>query len=397
MRVVSIPLPILVGGLLLGAATCAPETDLTTLVPGGAGPPAGAPPGTLVDPIAGASDVPPNLAAVTVRFSAAVTLPVEALAVCGIPTGPVSPATLCEGGACYTAPLGASLPANVSCRVELAAGATDAGGQPISAGVIGAFVTSAEADQVPPVISGVSLQMTGPCVAITFSTDEVSTGTVVLRAGDVETSTAAGTGQTSFDVAVPFATLPPETAATVTVRAVDRAGNVAESAELSWQTPAALPPLVITEVLANSAGPEPAQEFVELRNVGADIISTDGLSIADARGSDALPPGTLAPGEYALVVTAAYAPDNGADPPPRAGTQLLRVDGRIGADGLSNGGEVTRLLRGDEIVSSYGGWVDVSSVAWAGRSVHRLVQSACDRRDAWNRSPLPPTPGADPP
>ena len=83
--------------------------------------------------------------------------------------------------------------------------------------------------------------------------------------------------------------------------------------------------------------------------------------------------------------------------PPRAGTQLLRVDGRIGSDGLSNGGEVTRLLRGDAVVSSYGGWVDVSSVAWAGKSVHRLVQSACDRRDAWNHTPLPATPGADAP
>ena len=96
-------------------------------------------------------------------------------------------------------------------------------------------------------------------------------------------------------------------------------------------------------------------------------------------------------------MTSAYEPENGADPAPRAGTQLLRVDGRIGADGLSNGGEVTRLLRGDEVVSSYGGWVDVSSVAWAGHAVHRLVETACDRRDAWNHGPLPRTPGAGPP
>jgi len=62
-----------------------------------------------------------------------------------------------------------------------------------------------------------------------------------------------------------------------------------------------------------------------------------------------------------------------------------------------NGGEVTRLLRGDEVVSSYGGWIDVSSVAWAGKSVHRLVQSACDRPSAWNHTPRAATPGADPP
>jgi hypothetical protein len=181
------------------------------------------------------------------------------------------------------------------------------------------------------------------------------------------------------------------------VRAVDRAGNVAESAAIAWRTPAALPSLAITEVLANAAGTEPAQEFVELRNLGGEVVATDGLSIADGRGSDALPPATIGPGEYALVVTSAYVPQDGQDVPPRAGTQLLRVDARIGVDGLSNGGEVTRLLRGDSVVSSYGGWVDVSSVAWAGHSVHRLVQSACDRKDAWNHAPLPATPGADAP
>jgi hypothetical protein len=191
--------------------------------------------------------------------------------------------------------------------------------------------------------------------------------------------------------------LPPEVDATATVRAVDRAGNLAESAPLAWRTPAALPQVVITEVLANSAGPEPAQELVELRNLGDVDVSLEGLSLADAKGSDALPPAMLGPGAYALVVTSAYQPQDGTDEPPRAGTQLLRVDGRLGADGLSNGGEVTRLLRGDEVVSSYGGWIDVSSVAWAGKSVHRLVQSACDRPSAWNHTPRAATPGADPP
>ncbi len=75
----------------------------------------------------------------------------------------------------------------------------------------------------------------------------------------------------------------------------------------------------------------------------------------------------------------------------------MRVDSRLGSDGLSNSGEVVKLVQGDSVVSSYGGWVDVSSSVWAGRSVHRLVQSACDRADAWNVTPLPPTPGAGPP
>lgn len=378
---------------LLGPGlACVPETDLSTLMPGGAGGPV-VPPGTLVDPIAGASDVPVNLAAVTVRFTAPMTLPAGALSVCGTLAGPASDAQDCEGGVCYTASLGSPLPPQTSCRVELRDGASDGTGTPVGAGTIGAFATSADMDDTPPAISGVTIQLAGPCVAVTFATDEVASGTVVLRAGDVESGTPAGAGQTSFDVAVPLAALPPESAASLVVRAVDRAGNVAESAAVAWQTPPALPPLAITEVLANPAGPEPAQELVELRNLGTEPVSLTGLSLADARGADALPDVAIAPGAYALVVPSGYDPSNGADPAPRAGTQLLRVDARLGSDGLSNGGEVVRLLRGEEIVSSYGGWVDVSSAAWAGKSAHRLVQTACDRRDAWNRAPLPPTPG----
>jgi hypothetical protein len=382
--------------LLVAVVGCGPETDLSK-VGGGGGGTLEATPGTLVDPLAGATDVPPNLASVVVRFPAPVSLPVGALGVCGAPVSEIAAAEACEGGVCYAALLAARLPARASCRVELGEGAADGSGGPIARGLIGAFDTAAEVDQQPPAIAGLSLAADGPCVAVTFTTDEIVTGTVVLRAGDAEVVTSAGAGQTSFEVAVPVAALPPETDATATVRAVDRAGNLAESAPVAWRTPAALPPVVITEVLANAAGPEPAQELVELRNLGDAEVSLDGLSLADGKGADALPPATLAPGAYALVVTSSYQADDGTDAPPRAGTQLVRVDSRLGGDGLSNGGEVVRLLRGEDVVSSYGGWVDVSSVAWAGKSVHRLVQSACDRRATWNRSPLPATPGADAP
>jgi hypothetical protein len=213
----------------------------------------------------------------------------------------------------------------------------------------------------------------------------------------MELDSPAGVGQTKFDVSIPIGALTASSAATVTVGAVDRAGNLASSSPLAFQTPEALPPIAITEVLANAAGPEPAQEFVELRNLGDEALALGGLRLEDSKGGDDLPAETLAPGAYALVVPSTYDPSGIQDPAPRAGTLLLRVDTRIGSDGLSNGGEVVKLLRGDAIVSSYGGFVDVSSNAWAGHSVHRLVQSACDRTDAWNHAPLAPTPGAGPP
>ncbi len=143
-------------------------------------------------------------------------------------------------------------------------------------------------------------------------------------------------------------------------------------------TPPAVPPLAITEVLANPAGPEPQQEYVELRNLGDADVALEGLRLADSKGGDDLPPETLAAGAYALVVTSTYDPAAGPDPPPRPGTLLVRVDTRLGSDGLSNGGEAVQLLQGEAVVSSYGGWVAVSAGSWNGKAVHRLVQSACD-------------------
>jgi hypothetical protein len=387
---------------LMTALGCAPETELVGQGGAGSAPGTGPPPGAagavLVDPTPGASGVPVNLAALVIRFPGAVTLPDGALRACGeVPVSAAEPVDCDGAGACYRAALGAELPPSTSCQVELADGGLDGGGQPLAAGLIGLFDTAAAADETPPVLTAVTVALAGPCLSVQFSTDEPATGEIVLAAGDVETVASAGAGQTSFDAAIPLGGLPAASVASVTVRATDRAGNVAEASPVSFQTPPPLPPLAITEVLANAAGPEPAQEYVELRNLGADPVSLDGLAIDDSKGGDALPADTLPGGAYALVVTSTYDPQEGSDPPPRAGTLLVRVDSRIGSDGLSNGGEAVRLMLGDAVVSSYGGWVDVSASSWSGKSVHRLIDSACDRPDAWNRTPLPPTPGWGPP
>ncbi len=76
---------------------------------------------------------------------------------------------------------------------------------------------------------------------------------------------------------------------------------------------------------------------------------------------------------------------------------MLRVDSRLGADGLSNGGEAVQLLQGDAVVSSYGGWVSVSAGSWNGKAVHRLVQTRLRRAGAWNHAPSLATPGDGPP
>jgi hypothetical protein len=402
---VTLSIPLL---LISFGGACTPATDLTNVAATGATPPTPTGPAgaTLVDPAAGATGVPLNLAGVVVHFPAAISWETSGLVVCdGQGTGSPVPATAptdtpCadgDGGACYRVDLAGSLPPSTACAVSIAAGAVDAAGAAVAPGTIGVFEDADAPDVTPPVLSGVSVAAAGPCLDVTFATDEQASGTIVVQAGGVEIDTPAGAGVTSFDVGIPLGSLPPSVAATVTVNATDLAGNTAVSAPLAFTTPVALPPVAITEVLANPAGPEPQQEYVELRNLGAADVPLGGLRLQDSKGGDDLPAETLAPGGYALVVTATYDPDEGSDPAPRAGTLLLRVDTRLGSDGLSNSGESVQLVMGDAVVSSYGGWVSVSAGSWNGKAVHRLVQTACDSSNAWNHTPLPPTPGSGPP
>ena len=385
---------------------CTPQTDLSNVPATDAtmSPPTGPAGATLVDPAAGATGVPLNLAGVVIRFPAAISWGTGGLIVCegqAVPVPISAPAdTPCadgDGGACYRVDLAGNLPASVPCAVSIAAGAVDATGGPVSAGTIGVFEDADAPDVTPPVLGDVAVSAAGPCLSVSFTTDEPASGTIVVQAGGVEIDTPAGAGKSSFTVGIPLGSLPPSTAATVTVNATDLAGNAAVSAPFAFTTPVALPPVAITEVLANPAGPEPQQEYVELRNLGAADVPLAGLRLQDSKGGDDLPAETLAAGGYALVVTATYDPDEGSDPAPRAGTLLLRVDTRLGSDGLSNSGEVVQLVQGDAVVSSYGGWVSVSAGSWNGNAVHRLVQTACDSSDAWNHTPLPPTPGWGPP
>jgi hypothetical protein len=99
-----------------------------------------------------------------------------------------------------------------------------------------------------------------------------------------------------------------------------------------------------------------------------------------------------------LIVPSGFDAASAKDTPPQAGVALLRVDSRIGSDGLSNGGEVVRLLSAaGDVVSSYGAAIDVSASAWSGQSVHRVPEEACDQDASWTRRPSPATPGWGPP
>jgi hypothetical protein len=139
----------------------------------------------------------------------------------------------------------------------------------------------------------------------------------------------------------PFTLRPLPATGRCTVTTLDRSGAVATS-EVTIVPAAPRAHVVLNEVLANPAGSEPAQEWVELYNDGSGSIDLDGFAVEDAGGASVLPEATLAPGAFALVVPDAYVADDGVDPPPAQGTLLVHVP-MLGRSGLANDGEKITL------------------------------------------------------
>jgi Lamin Tail Domain len=373
-------------------AGCLPQTDLQGPAPAGAPPIAQAV--QLVEPTPGAV-APRNLAAVVLRLPAALRgeAVVQLRPADGDPVTSEAGAALdCTGrGPCYAFPLSAPIPPG-RYQVASPAGAVLDDGRPLPAAPAGAFQVQPELDAEAPVVEPPLVETVGDCLRARFATDEPARASLVVRAGGIEQALAAGEGSTLFDVSARFARLPAGAPGELVARAVDWAGNRGEASPLPVVVPATVPPIAITEVLPNPAGPEATQEFVELRNVGTAPLSLEGLTIEDSGGADPLPAVTLEPGQYAVVVAAAFDPLDSRDPAPRG--MLLRVEGRIGRDGISNFGEAVRLRgRDGQVLSRYGGWVDAGASGWTGRSVQRQPQDACDGPAAWSSRPQVPTPG----
>lgn len=232
------------------------------------------------------------------------------------------------------------------------------------------------------------------CARVRIVLSEDASVTATFEAGGAVV-TAMGQGQGGLrEVATRLDDLPPMTAGTLRVEAADAAGNRTFGEPVPFSTPPARPRLVLTEILANPAGPEPDQELVEITNQAAASVSLAGLLLEDGGGGDPLPDVVLAPGGRAVVVGERFIDGGGEDPAVAPGAVVVRVPGRIGRDGLANAGEVVTLRdAAGGIISRYGGWVDVSAAAWNGRSVHRKADGACDGPGAWTTSPEAPTPG----
>ena len=130
------------------------------------------------------------------------------------------------------------------------------------------------------------------------------------------------------------------TPATITMTSLS---GMALHTEILVTTHAALAPIVIREVCANPSGDEPAQEWVELQNVGDEEASLEGLHIADrmdAEGTDIGSDRMLLPREHVLLVGDAFDPDAAGVLP---GATLIRVGRTIVSSGITNRGEALYL------------------------------------------------------
>ena len=121
--------------------------------------------------------------------------------------------------------------------------------------------------------------------------------------------------------------------------------------QISWplQTAPPLPTLAISEVYADPNGAEPEQEYVELWNFGSEPQPLAGLYLSDSAkelGSALPEQASIAPGAHALLVSDEFDPHDARDQAPAPGSFLVRVGKTVTRGGLSNSGERLYLRTG---------------------------------------------------
>jgi hypothetical protein len=136
------------------------------------------------------------------------------------------------------------------------------------------------------------------------------------------------------------------------VATLDESGFRAEH-ELAFDPLPTRSHVVINEVMANPAGTERTQEWVELYNDGLSAIALGGYALETGGATTVLAAGVLAPGAFALVVPNGFVEDDGVDPVPAPGTIVVRVPA-LGGGGLSNDGERLALRDAEgNVISSF--------------------------------------------
>ncbi|HEU5077527.1 MAG TPA: lamin tail domain-containing protein, partial [Polyangiaceae bacterium] len=214
--------------------------------------------------------------------------------------------------------------------------------------------------ELPGLAPLVPAQCADPCVAFgpgcVCAEDDraVITGPNEAAFWVLELGGRSTTGETAAELPFVVTELLPGTSHSLTGAVFDRAGRGTEVAA-RFRTGPPRARVVINEVYANSAGPEPEQEWVELTNAGTLSTTLAGYVLEDVGGAAVLPDVELARNAHAVLVNASYSPDPEHDAVPPADALVVVVE-RLGKSGLSNEGEALRLVDPDgEIVSRFPG------------------------------------------
>lgn len=354
----------------------------------------------LLSPKAGATDLPTNLARLLVRASQPlmgvgpgafwlvsasgerVELEVEAAEdLCaGIPGLP----------RCLRLRPRRALEALSEWSLQVDAAVRNGRGQPLFVGEAPRIATGARADHTAPKLTHVELRVADGCLLISAQVDEQSD----LR---LRTSWSADSslhvGQTIFRLGE---TLPAPLSGALLLEVSDLAGNRQTPLVRAVERPV-VPAIVISELLPNPRGLEPAQEWVELYNASAAPVALGGWTLDDGDdrvGVNVLPDVTLPAGAFAVVVGPRFDAGSTLDPPPAADALLVRLTTTLGALGLANSGEMLTLRDAHGVlVSSYGGFLPVQGESFEGHSVERVDLRACDLPASWRVVPRA-SPGA---
>jgi hypothetical protein len=248
------------------------------------------------------------------------------------------------------------------------------------------FETAAGEDRQPPTLLPTPVVPEGRCLAIRVASDEP----VVAELRD-----ATGAVRARRDVAALTQELAAAVDGAAVLVALDLAGNSAAVRLDPPQGGPALSPLVLSEALPHPLGAQPAQEWVELHNLGGATASTQDLAITTGGRTGALPAALVPPGGFAVVVGAGFQIDDGLDVPPAPTAALLRLSRPTIAGGLADSAGATVELRDGEgrVISRYGGYLDFSARSAAGSSAVRIDEAGCDGRANWSISHTP-SPGA---
>lgn len=149
--------------------------------------------------------------------------------------------------------------------------------------------------------------------------------------------------------------------------------------------------VIINEVLANPAGPEPSSEWVEIKNVGTLTVNLLGMVISDGSLDVSLPEIQLAPSQFAVLVGASYLPRPEFDAVPSS-SAIPVVLPRLGKAGISNTGEGISLIdRDGRRISSVPPLPAKAGVSWA-----RKGDFSSDEANSFAQQlPVRATPGAE--